>query len=349
MHRSLKGTLGWVCPFLYTQCVIVHAPELYESIMSFDIDGDDPEFTFARRLARENGWTLVFAERVIDEYKRFVYLCMVSGHPCTPSEHVDQAWHLHLTYTRSYWERMCGEVLPRPLHHNPTRGGQSEGRKFDDWYARTKASYAALIGDAPPEDIWTPHKERFGHDLSWSRVNHADYYVTPKRLVRRVGVAMLALGAVLFVAAAPIGGQQTPSSLSAGTASMILLGVGVVGVIIGVLVALRTTRGNPPLERGFAVISGLTLGLSLPTLLICFLDRVQIVHFGIPQRVNNPVTIADLVLVCIGLFCFFAIPHLHSTSRGSGGCAGCGTSGGGIGGCGGCGGCGGGGCGGCGT
>jgi len=37
----------------------VHAPELYESIMSFDIDGDDPEFAFARRLARGNGWTLV--------------------------------------------------------------------------------------------------------------------------------------------------------------------------------------------------------------------------------------------------------------------------------------------------
>ncbi|MEK6230809.1 MAG: hypothetical protein N2A42_03075 [Luteolibacter sp.] len=33
------------------------------------------------------------------EYKRFVALAMLAGHPVTPSEEVDQAWHLHLVYT----------------------------------------------------------------------------------------------------------------------------------------------------------------------------------------------------------------------------------------------------------
>ena len=94
--------------------------------LRIDGPGEAPDFTFAQRLARENGWSDEFAERVVTEYKRFVFLCMDAGHPCTPSEHVDQAWHLHLTFTESYWERMCGEVLNRPLHHNPTKGGNDD-------------------------------------------------------------------------------------------------------------------------------------------------------------------------------------------------------------------------------
>ena len=42
------------------------------------------------------------------------------------SEQVDAAWHLHLTYTRSYWDRFCKETLGQPLHHDPTRGGPAE-------------------------------------------------------------------------------------------------------------------------------------------------------------------------------------------------------------------------------
>jgi len=116
--------------------------ELWTRIEAFNIDGDDNvAFPFDVRLAQENGWSRDFARRVVDEYKRFVFLAMTAGHPVTPSDQVDQAWHLHLTYTRSYWQRLCGEVLPRPLHHDPTKGGDAEEHKFDDWYARTKESY----------------------------------------------------------------------------------------------------------------------------------------------------------------------------------------------------------------
>jgi hypothetical protein len=98
---------------------------------------------------------------VVEEYRRFVYLAMAAGHPVTPSVDVDHAWHLHLTYTRSYWEEMCGRVLGRPLHHDPTRGGLAEGAKFTDWYARTLRSYQEAFGSAPPADIWPSPAERF--------------------------------------------------------------------------------------------------------------------------------------------------------------------------------------------
>ena len=149
-------------------------------ILTFEIDEGVPELSFRDRLARENGWTHGYAQRVIDEYLRFVCLAMVSGHVVTPSDQVDQAWHLHLTYTRSYWDRLCGDVLKRPLHHGPTRGGSAESIKYHDHYERTIASYAKLFGQSPPVDIWPPAEIRFGSDLTHMRVNTARHWVIPK-------------------------------------------------------------------------------------------------------------------------------------------------------------------------
>lgn len=51
-----------------------------------------------------------------------MYLAVRANHPVTPSDEVDQAWHLHLTYSRSYWDEFCGAVLEEVVHHDPTRG-----------------------------------------------------------------------------------------------------------------------------------------------------------------------------------------------------------------------------------
>jgi len=49
----------------------------------------------------------------------------------TPSDTVDQAWHLHLIYTGHYWEELCGKVLGLQLHHEPSAGGAVEGGKYE--------------------------------------------------------------------------------------------------------------------------------------------------------------------------------------------------------------------------
>ena len=138
-------------------------------------------------MARDNQWSPAFAARVIDEYRRFVFLAMVAGHPVTPSDQVDQTWHLHLLYTRDYWGAFA-ECLPRPLHHGPTLGGASEGRKFSDWYSKTLHSYWRIFGEHPPIDIWPPALERFGRDVRWRRVNSDDYWLVPhpRRLWSRI-------------------------------------------------------------------------------------------------------------------------------------------------------------------
>lgn len=152
---------------------------LWDRITAFAFSADDEQLTFAQRLARENGWTLAYAERVIGEYRRFMYLAVVAGHPVTPSDQVDQVWHLHLAYTRSYWEEWCGEVLRKPIHHGPTKGGAAEDRKFRDWYNQTRDSYYALFKELPPKDIWPYADERF-HDTDFQRVNMQRYWLIPK-------------------------------------------------------------------------------------------------------------------------------------------------------------------------
>ena len=116
---------------------------VWAALSAYRIGPDDAALPFAARLARENGWTTAHAERVIEEYHRFCFLAVTAAHPVTPSDAVDQAWHLHLTYTRDYWERFCPDVLGRPLHHGPTAGGAAEGHRFFAQYADTLASYEA--------------------------------------------------------------------------------------------------------------------------------------------------------------------------------------------------------------
>jgi len=154
--------------------------ELYIHLQDFDIDGGEVALTFSARLARENSWSVPFAERVILEYKRFVYLVMTADHMVTPSVAVDEAWHLHLTYTKSYWERLCGVVLGRPLHHNPTEGGKPEKDMYQDLYTRTLDTYRETFGEEPPADIWPVAEIRFSAQEQPMKVMPGDFWTIPR-------------------------------------------------------------------------------------------------------------------------------------------------------------------------
>ncbi len=164
---------------------------LYERIQAFSVDHGAEALTFVQRLARENGWTIEYAQRVLEEYKRFMFLAVASGHPVTPSDQVDQAWHLHLAYTRSYWLEWCPNVLGQQVHHGPTKGGADENRKFHDWYQKTLSSYRAMLGEEPPADIWPEASVRFGDDTHHQRVNTKRNWVVrkPARMGRPTRIA----------------------------------------------------------------------------------------------------------------------------------------------------------------
>ena len=129
---------------------------------------------------RENGWSRYYASRVIAEYKKFCFLAMTAGHSVTPSDEVDQAWHLHLLYTRSYWEDFCCRVLKRPFHHGPTRGGSDESAKYHDWYEATLVSYQSTFGSPPPADIWPGPESRFAKARTFRRIDTASCWLSAK-------------------------------------------------------------------------------------------------------------------------------------------------------------------------
>ena len=170
------------------------ASELWQKMAAYEIGPPQASLTFAQRLARENRWTHAFAERVIREYKRFCYLAVTAGHEVTPSDAVDRAWHLHLTYSRDYWERFCPEVLGTPLHHGPTRGGGEERDRFYHQYATTLRAYEEAFRKPPPADIWPDARRRFLTDPQGARVNPRDVIILPRRISYSVaGAALLAI------------------------------------------------------------------------------------------------------------------------------------------------------------
>jgi hypothetical protein len=173
--------------------------ELLQRVTAFSFDEGKPAFPFAARLARDNGWTLAYAARAIEEYRRFMFLAVVSGHPVTPSDQVDQAWHLHLLYTHSYRDRFCNDVLQRRIDHHPTMGGREEGAKFLRWYDDTLSSYRRHFGE-PPADIWPPAAVRFGDDLGYVRVNVKRNLVVSKarlRLLTEIGAAAVLVAMIV--------------------------------------------------------------------------------------------------------------------------------------------------------
>ncbi|MGL5097229.1 MAG: glycine-rich domain-containing protein, partial [Planctomycetia bacterium] len=149
---------------------------LWSEIQRFPLDDPASSFDLTTRLARDNDWRGVYARRVVVEYRKFLFLAAVADGPVCPSDAVDQAWHLHLVYTRSYWDDLCGRVLKFPLHHGPTKGGAAEKNKYREWYQATLAAYERSFGP-PPRDIWPAADERFRDLGRFARVDRRRYWM----------------------------------------------------------------------------------------------------------------------------------------------------------------------------
>jgi hypothetical protein len=151
---------------------------LWSKLQHFRFDDPDHQFKFSDRLARENGWTTEYTHRVLEEYRKFLFLCCVAA-PATPSDPVDQAWHLHLTFTRSYWLDLCKNTLGKEIHHGPTKGGKKEHVKFNAFYTNTLKVYREKFGFDAPDDIWHDNETRFSN-VVYQRVDITNNWIVPK-------------------------------------------------------------------------------------------------------------------------------------------------------------------------
>lgn len=170
---------------------------LWARIEAYEFDALDPDQPFAARLARENVWTVDYAERVIEEYRRFCYLAVRAEHPVVPSDQVDRVWHLHIGYSRSYWQEFCARVLEFDLHHEPACSGGEAAERCRNAYAATLAAYERVSGEDPPADIWPAVEARFGRSGTARRVSTDEYLI-----IRRPSKGMLWAVQVSLVLAA---------------------------------------------------------------------------------------------------------------------------------------------------
>ncbi|MBX3433056.1 MAG: TIGR04222 domain-containing membrane protein [Pirellulales bacterium] len=181
-------------------------PSLWTKLAAFPLDDPGAETPFSVRLARDKGWSLRDAQRVVEEYRRFLYLTTAATEPACPSEEVDAAWHLHLCYTRSYWDDLCGQVLGGPLHHDPTAGGGAQLDYHRRIYAATLETYRAEFDCQPPHAIWPAVDERFAAGSRPREVDPSRCWIVPKPQVRELAAHVarcvkgwLAVGAAAVV------------------------------------------------------------------------------------------------------------------------------------------------------
>lgn len=169
--------------------------QLWARLSRMQFDPPHAPIQFIDKLIRETGWTRSFAARAIDEYRKFLLLAATAGHSVSPSEAVDQVWHTHLLYTRSYWA-MCRDLLGFELHHEPAIGSSEDRQKLTDWYARTLESYRAAFGDIPTE-FWPvqPFADTF------RRVDAHHNFVLPRKIVFAIGGLIAVIVVVCLLAA----------------------------------------------------------------------------------------------------------------------------------------------------
>lgn len=146
--------------------IVLKDESLWNRIQGFSLDAPDADFPFSKKLAKEENWSLDFTRKAIEEYKKFVYLCCILPNGASPSRIVDKVWHMHLIYTQNYWEEFCPDILKRPLHHHPSKGGTAENEKHLSWFEDTLESYRKVFQKEAPDEIWKELKKK-GRIKSW--------------------------------------------------------------------------------------------------------------------------------------------------------------------------------------
>ncbi len=133
---------------------LVH-PSLWDSIAT-KFSGRNP-FTqaFANKIkGKHNFLNYKQVLRAIGEYKKFVYLGVISDCHVTPSKIIDIIWHEHLLFSSGYKD-FCKEVIEYEFDHHPELIAIDEQTEmYNAQYEYTLKLYRTEFGLEPPTNIW---------------------------------------------------------------------------------------------------------------------------------------------------------------------------------------------------
>ena len=117
---------------------------LLNKIISYEIANPNHQH-FKERLMKQYTWTQSFTDRMILDYKRFMYLSVTAQHEVSPSPLIDRVWHEHLLYTKEYWNAWS-DVLGKQVHHSPSTC-EADIIKFNLALEKTKILYEKTFGE----------------------------------------------------------------------------------------------------------------------------------------------------------------------------------------------------------
>jgi hypothetical protein len=136
-----------------------------------------PVRAFANKIMKKHHLPRAFTFRAIEEYKKFVYLGVISDFIVTPSKYIDLIWHEHLLFSKAYRE-FCSDVIDYQFDHQPELVAMEEQTElFTIQYLETLDLYRSEFGMEPPENIWgTPkfNKERISSATKKSKKKDYD-------------------------------------------------------------------------------------------------------------------------------------------------------------------------------
>lgn len=93
------------------------------------------------------------------EYKKFLLMNLISEFSIAPSGLVDEVWHLHMLFTREYFD-CCKALKGNIILHVPLiENSQSEKENLKGFYDKTLSLYEELFGVTPDLKFWPSERE----------------------------------------------------------------------------------------------------------------------------------------------------------------------------------------------
>lgn len=136
---------------------------MWDHVTAFFGGEDAATKAFAHKLSHKLNWETDFALRAIHEYKKFVYLGIISDFHVTPPKVIDQVWHEHILFTQGYRD-FCENVIHYDFDHHPELlPHEEQTKKFRTQYRDTITLYQKEFNIDAPNEIWGNTKFGKGH------------------------------------------------------------------------------------------------------------------------------------------------------------------------------------------
>lgn len=136
---------------------------VWKFISNFPFDAPNAIETFPDRLARSGEWSTEHCHTVIEEYKKFLFLCATKEYQMVPPRSVDLAWSLHMEYYPTSWKSLQKFIPAKHIARSKifNRSEPDDEELFFNHYLATKDCYIEIFGERPPVTVWGMYDEEF--------------------------------------------------------------------------------------------------------------------------------------------------------------------------------------------